>query len=376
LHSAGFRCGVLVTGDHTVNVPDAPTKADATVAAASLLEVVKDFPFESESHRSAWLGYLLPLVARPFIKGNVPMFAVSANVPGSGKGKLANVANIIALGRDVPVTPAPRSDSEEGRKAIFAILMAGTQSIVFDNLNGVFRCDTLDAVLTAGELSDRVLGRTQNITVRCDTVFAVTGNGLQLSTDLGRRSMYCTLSCDGDPSARTDFDHPDLEAYVTANQVALRDAALTIVRAWIVAGQLATGETIGSFGDWSRVVLGALAFAGQPSPTAARETSRADADGEAQALTAFMRMLAREFPGGATAAQLVNRFPCRPNINECVNHEAGREAMQGIGPVDYTAKSIGYALRKYSKRWAGGLQLQHRRDRTDTTVWFTHQKSE
>lgn len=47
----------------TVDVPDAPTLADARAALATLSELVCDFTFASATHRTAWLGGVLTVVA-------------------------------------------------------------------------------------------------------------------------------------------------------------------------------------------------------------------------------------------------------------------------------------------------------------------------
>ena len=73
-----------------VSVPDDPTQVQAKAAAALLLDLVGDFPFEKSTHRSAWLAFLLTLLSRHAFVGPAPLWLFDSNAPGSGK----------AVGRD------------------------------------------------------------------------------------------------------------------------------------------------------------------------------------------------------------------------------------------------------------------------------------
>jgi len=67
-------------------VPNKPTLDDAKTARDRLFDVVEDFPFDGDAHKSAWLAALLTPLARFAFDGPVPLFLVDSNVRGSGKG--------------------------------------------------------------------------------------------------------------------------------------------------------------------------------------------------------------------------------------------------------------------------------------------------
>jgi hypothetical protein len=181
--TTGYAEGVLIIGDHALKVPEHPTQADAQAAAAFLLTVVKDFPLDDVG-RAAWLALVFTLMARAAIGGNVPMFAVDANVAGAGKGKLVASASQIALGRDPHVISHPK-DENEANKKYYSIVASLVLHALIDNIKTVFSDETLEALLTSGKLSDRVF-RTQSMgEVECRTVFTATGNGLALSSPAG-----------------------------------------------------------------------------------------------------------------------------------------------------------------------------------------------
>jgi hypothetical protein len=89
--TAGYdqRTGVLFepTGQFPIIREDAGI-AEAKAALQALLEVVSDFRFENDDHRSAWLAGLLTPLARFAYDGPSPFFLIDANVPGAGKGLL------------------------------------------------------------------------------------------------------------------------------------------------------------------------------------------------------------------------------------------------------------------------------------------------
>ncbi len=76
---------------------------DADAALTALLEVVCDFPFESEEHKGAWVAALLTPLARFAFTGPSPLFLIDANVRGAGKGLLAQTIGRIVLGRGLAI---------------------------------------------------------------------------------------------------------------------------------------------------------------------------------------------------------------------------------------------------------------------------------
>ena len=121
---------------------------DALVAVDELLAVVCDFRFEAPEHRSAWLAGLLTPLARFAFDGPAPLFLIDANVRGAGKGLLAQTIGRIVLGREMPVS-SYAAESDEMRKRITAISIAGDRMVLLDNLEGNFGNDALDRALTS-----------------------------------------------------------------------------------------------------------------------------------------------------------------------------------------------------------------------------------
>ena len=251
-------------------LPKRITRDDAVAAAGRILSCVSEFPWVADSDQSAWLAWVLTLVARHAIDGPVPMFAVRARVPGTGKSMLADVAGEIGLGRKPARAPAT-SDDAEVKKTMLAIAVEALPMFVYDNANGSFGSPSLSAAVTATEWRDRVLGESRTVSAPFRCALASTGNNTTFTGDLGRRIIPIDLDagCES-PEART-FQVPDLPRYVYDRAPGLHMDALIVVRAWTLAGRpQRAGAQLGSFEAWDRVVRASVCWLERDDPCAGR----------------------------------------------------------------------------------------------------------
>ena len=102
-------------------------------------ELLVDFPFEDEAGRAHALALLLEPFVRPLIDGPTPLYLIDAPVRGTGKGLLSAVCCLIATGQRPDVMTLVRSDPEEHEKRITALLLAGAQWILLDNVETLKR---------------------------------------------------------------------------------------------------------------------------------------------------------------------------------------------------------------------------------------------
>ncbi|MEE8302775.1 MAG: hypothetical protein V3S24_10110, partial [Candidatus Tectomicrobia bacterium] len=261
-------------------VPDQPAMADAQHGVKALTEVFQDFPFQHPYHASAAIAAVLSLVGRYAINGNVPLFAVSASTRGAGKGKLVDAISVIATGRTAPLWPETTDDEEE-RKRILTLAMEGDTLVLLDNLTQPLGSAALDAALTSPTFKDRVLGKSQSKEAPLSAVFFATGNNLTYKGDITRRVIPIYLESEMErPEEREDFLHPNLTEWLHQERPRLVSAALTILRAYHVAGRPKQPgiKQIGSFEAWNDLVRSALIWAGQPDPAEGRRTLEAEND--------------------------------------------------------------------------------------------------
>lgn len=244
-------------------LPPRPTAVQVSDAKALLLEeLLVDFPFVSEADRAhAVAALLLPFVRR-LVNGCTPIHLIEAPTPGSGKGLLADVVALIALGRCCePTTVTP--DEEEARKKITSLLARAQPVILLDNIRTGIESAQLASALTAEVWSDRILGQTRMIDLPNRATWLVTANNPRLSLEIARRCIRIRLDPRTDrPWQRTTFKHAPLRGWVKANRARLVHALLTLVQAWIAAGKPAGGGVLGSFENWSQVVGDILSNAG------------------------------------------------------------------------------------------------------------------
>lgn len=255
-------------------VPQKPTKDDAAEALSELYEVLADFPMCDAADQSAWIGMVLSMIGRSCVEGYVPLFAVTANIRGAGKSLLVDAATLIAYGHRASRKAFTRDD-DEMRKVITAVAFAATPSILFDNLDVQLGGAALDAAITSSMWSDRILGQSRMTgDLPLSTVWTATGNNMAFGSDVGRRVLPIRLQSPLEtPENRSGFRHPDLLQWIEAERPRLAVAALTILRAYYVAGCPAQPDgDWGSFERWSGVVRGAIVWAGGVDPLSTRPT--------------------------------------------------------------------------------------------------------
>ncbi|MGK4001118.1 hypothetical protein WMF31_00735 [Sorangium sp. So ce1036] len=282
-------------------VPESPTQDDARRALAELAECFCDFPYKSEEHRYTAIAAILTLIARPAIRGAVPAFLFDASTRGSGKTLQSDVVSLIATGRTTAKMNYPADDAEL-EKVLGAYALRGTALVNFDNITRQFGGGPLDRCLTAEDTVElRILGKSEIPTLRWRSVIVATGNNITLTGDTARRVLISRLESDlENPEDRAEFKHPDLLGWVRTERTRLVAAALTLLRAFFIAGcPQGHVKPWGSFGPWAQFVPAAILFAGGADPMLTRPTVEGEEDPEKQALAVILHHLPRLDSTGA-----------------------------------------------------------------------------
>jgi hypothetical protein len=346
-------------------VPDAPTQEDAAHALLALCEPFSDFPFADEPHRSAAIAAVLTPFARAAFDGPSPLIGITATTPGDGKSLCADTIVILATGRTaakMPHTP----DEEEMRKAITALAMEGCTMAVIDNVVHPLGSPALDNALTSTVWKDRLLGRTAMVTLPLLMMWMATGNNLTYVGDAFRRVLPIELASNlENPENRSGFKHADLRAYVWAERPRLAVAALTVLRAYVVANMPDQDlPRWGSFEGWSRLIPHALVWAGLPDPMAARGGPAAIVDARKGALLALLSAWPK-LGGGqpiTTAAALQRIYPLGAHESAPEYILELREVLEsaipshGRGLPD--ARRLGKLLQGYRGRVCGSQMFE------------------
>lgn len=253
-------------------VKETPSTQDIQEAKATIEEPFADFLFESEAHKAATLAALLTPLCRWSFGGNIPLFLIDANVPRGGKSLLADVIGKIVCGRAMPRMRCTEDDAEMGKR-LMALALAGDPCAIIDNIPQDMALGTgiLDAALTArgAGLQDRALGSNERmIRAPWDVCLYATGNNVAIKEDTIARVCQIRLFIPLEkPEERTGFRHPDLLEWVKEQRGRIVSAALTLARAWHLAGRPQhKGARWGGFDSWGDVVRSLLVFHGYADP--------------------------------------------------------------------------------------------------------------
>jgi putative DNA primase/helicase len=296
------------------------------------------------------------------------MHAYTAPAAGSGKSMLVDIASIIATGRETPVL-AQGSTAEELEKRLGAAFLAGDATVSIDNCEQPLGSDLLCQVLTQPSVNIRLLGQSKNVEVLTNATLFATGNNLRLIGDLTRRALVGFL----DPRC----ERPELREFATNPLQLIRQdrgryvtAALTVLRAFHVAGRPQQVHPLGSFDGWSRWVRDGLIWAGEADPCETMERARAE-DPQLERLRAVIHLW-KETLGErqVSAAEIVESTAGFATADD--SKFAGlREALLGVARVGnlVDARRLGNWLGRNKDRVVDGMRIVFAGIRAGTNYW-------
>jgi putative DNA primase/helicase len=315
-------------------IPDKPTRAQAEVALKTLREPLAEFPFVDEASESVELSKIITALTRKAMRA-APLHADDAPKMASGKTLLATIAGYIATSRPPPMM-SQAEDAESERKRMLAVLLEGAPIVVIDNVERPLKSDALCSVLTEPLFTDRLLGFSKTATAPTNAVFVATGNNIVIMGDLTARTIVCALDpeCERPEERRFKLN---LHEWVPAHRGELVAAALTIVRAYLAAGEPMKGKlpNFARFEDWCRFVREPLVWSGMADPCLTRQRIEVK-DPIRERLTALLSAWAEVFPtAGATVAEAIaraeettaNTAPLNPVVHV---HPVLREAIYAV----------------------------------------------
>lgn len=382
-------------------VPESPTREDAARAVAELLAVLEDFPFAQDidgaqlAHHAALVAALLTPLARPAFRETVaPLFVIEASVRGSGKSLLADVIGTIVAGTGIARMKFPGADDPSGefRKLVTSVVLSGDRLCLLDNVTGLLGGSTLDMMLTGGSWTDRLLGTMSMMTGPLNTVWYATSNNASLGGDTARRVLPIRLEPHHErPEQRSDFKIPDIKGHVLEARPRLLAAALTILRAYIVAGCPKQKFTPwGSYEDFDRLVRAAVIWAGLPDPCLTRAgltVSNTAEDEGIRDLIHGLHALIRVHPmANSRSVKSVLASEITKALNSVTDpgtddpYSTIRNGLDALRPRGgkgtHSAQEIGLLLRHYRGRWVDGLQISIGPAIHNTQTWTVVSRTE
>jgi hypothetical protein len=270
-------------------------------------------------------------------------------------------------------------DDEEVRKRLFTALRNGTRALVWDNVVGTFDSAAMAAALTSGNFTDRVLGKSESISVPNRAIMLMTGNNLTLAGDMARRVLVCRIDPRMERPFTRQFDLDPL-AYVQAHRQEMIVAALTIVRGYLNSDTKRAQGRMASFELWDDFVRQPVAWVGHDirpgefadpmdAVIAAQST-----DPDQETLGEMLRAWRIIFDGNpVSSAEIISQltddegkldilyYP-KQNLRDCFNEFSDRATG--------SAKSLGRVLKSRVGRVVGGQRLEMVKDKhSNTNRW-------
>jgi putative DNA primase/helicase len=358
-------------GLENLAVPDTPTREDAVAALAVLKELLADFCWGCPAAKYAAVAAILTAVLRPDIAGPVPLFAINGPQAGVGKSILATMVAIIATGQAGPVME--QGSDEEFSKRLTAFALDGVTFVIMDNVVKTLGGASLLSVLTAEQRIGRKLGTSKHILDTVRLTLLATGNNLDLAEDAERRTLRIDLASASDnPADRADFAHADIHAWTLSNRAMLVGAALTIAKAYAVAGKPAVSlSPFGSYSAWSEAVRSPIVWAGGVDPCEVRHVAAAmspEKEAWHRLLTIAVAFFGNsEFGAADLAIVAYDPSHAAPEIGQAL-HEA-LALLADSTAVKVPVLRINQVLRSHNNSVRANLRLERSAATPYSTAW-------
>jgi hypothetical protein len=219
-------------------------------------------------------------------------FVFLANSEGSGKSLLAEICLIPVFGA-AEVTGTP-DNKEEFRKTLDMSVLSASPYLFLDDLSGVLKNNLLNAFMTCVSWTGRVMGGQQKFSApKVSTVF-ITGNNLELSPDIARRTLQVELFVtSANPQNR------EIKRLINAHYLAkpenrrqILSALWAIVKGWDKAGRPPASRVLRGFESWSNIYGGIVQHAGFGNPLAEPPSDAGFGDTQRHDMEALINKLA------------------------------------------------------------------------------------
>jgi 5'-3' exonuclease len=315
-----------------------PSRKRAEEGYALLCRLIADWPLIDGACRASVLALILTAICRPVIEGPAPLFVVSSNMRGSGKGLLLRTVSILATGHATAETVIAKSREEQGKQVV-AAFRSGRPLIVLDEVQRLAAIHELDSIVTAyPRYASRTLGKSEVVEFDATPIWCAAGNNVSVEADSVRRVLAIRLETEyARPEEREDFAISDVLAHVVEHRAKYYQAAIDVLRYGFTLGE---GDVyvraMGSFERWSKVIRRPLCALG-PDPLDSRASLGIDVVEHDRA--SLLIELLRE--SGPTRIDGLAQY-------------VGRLASVGID-----ATKLSYALRRERGVIVDGWTIQH-----------------
>jgi len=349
-----------------VPIPREPGLDGAELALDALLYLIEGFPFVTAADRAVALAAILTAVVRRSIR-TAPLTAFSSPKMASGKSLLADCVAMIATGR-VAAAMSQGHNEPEDRKRMLALLMEGDAVACIDNVERPLGGSALCSVLTQDVWRDRVLGASRTASVPTAMTWLATGNNIVFCGDITTRVVVCQLDPQCERPEEREFEL-NLRKFIPEHRGEIVAAALTILRAYVVAGSPNQGlRPFGRFEEWSDLVRSALVWVGEADPCETRLRIE-EVDPVRRQLRAVLQAWLEALGERVVSAnEAIAEAGAGTNGQGSLLFEALWEVAAGkAAAID--GRRLGNWLSRHERRIEDGLQVERAGERSGVVLW-------
>jgi putative DNA primase/helicase len=261
---------------------------------------------------------------------------------------------------------AVSGDREELRKAVAAALREGHSIVDLDNIEHPFGSPDLSRAITQPEYADRLLGETRILRLPTNLLWTATGNNLAFRGDLAVRALLCRLDARLERPEERQFKITNLKGYLAEHRRELVIAAITILRAYVVAGS--PDQRLlpwGVFDEWSATIRAPLVWLGMADPCLTRQQVLED-DPDREQAAALITAWHSVFGGEAVqTAHVIDRAVSSPELTSTLLAvAAGKNDGNRIDP-----RRLSWWCRAWRDRVVDGLSLVRGKDYGKSATW-------
>lgn len=222
-----------------LDISDNPSNEKIKGASLLLTDPLVEFNIvdQNDPYGSHSRAILLAMIMHPFLRSifgncNTPVYVIAKPQPGAGSTLLTEYAGIIATGQPYP-TDKFSYRSDEFEKYVSSALRAGRAVFNFDNVNARVEGGDMARLITSQYWTHRPLGQTAEATYENSAQIIITGNKLQLSDEITRRSVFVNLQLSDPLEYERKFRYDDLRKWASDNRDRLVRAVMILLKAWV-----------------------------------------------------------------------------------------------------------------------------------------------
>jgi len=216
-------------------------------------------------------------------------------------------------------------------------------------------------------MSGRILGVSKTATVNTRALFLSSGNNVGPVQDMVRRCITIHLDPGCEVPAARSFARPNLVRDVLHERGRYVSAALTIIRAWVVAGRPKSAcKALAGFGDWSDLCRQPLLWLGLEDPTESVFLAMSE-DPDRETLGRILAAWQGVF--GTKAAMVREAVNSNSEFNEA--HVELQEVLRDIADErgQINRRRLGWWIKRHAGRIVNGLRFVRGIGRRSAETW-------